>query len=84
VVRRQCCGLWGFSQGWAVCDLYPARIGAQLKRYGTNIAKWGFNVCDLHDFNDLRHGKNGKKSAFNNFRVISFTTSFGQQHIADR
>ena len=41
----------------------------QLERYGTNIAKWGFNVCALHDFNDLRHGKNGKKSAFNNFRV---------------
>jgi hypothetical protein len=49
--------------------------GAQLKRYGTNIAKWGFNVCALHNFNDLRHGKNGKKSAFNNFRVTSFTTS---------
>jgi hypothetical protein len=46
-------------------------MGTQLKRFGTNIAKWGFNVCALHDFNDLRHGKNGKKSAFNNFRVIT-------------
>jgi hypothetical protein len=67
-----------------VCDVYPAQSRAQLKRYGTNIAKWGFNVSALHDFNDLRQGKNGKKSAFNNFRVISFTISFGQQHIANR
>jgi hypothetical protein len=67
-----------------LCDVYPAQIRAQLKRYGTNIAKWGFNVCALHDFNDLRQDKNGTKSAFNNFRVISFTTSLGQQDIANR
>jgi hypothetical protein len=83
-VRRQGRGLWGFSQGWAVCDLYPARIGAQLKRYGTDIAKWGFNVFALHNFNDLAVVKNGKKSAFNNFRVMSLTASFDQQHMANQ
>jgi hypothetical protein len=29
--------LW---EGRAICDGYPARSGTQLKRYGTNIAKW--------------------------------------------
>jgi putative ABC transport system substrate-binding protein len=33
--------LWGFGHG---ADGYPVRIGAQLKRYGTNVAKWGFHV----------------------------------------
>jgi hypothetical protein len=27
-----------------ICEGYPARRGVQLKRYGTNIAKWGFHV----------------------------------------
>jgi hypothetical protein len=41
--------LWGFAdgarvEGRAICDGYAARTGIQLKRYGTNIAKWGFHV----------------------------------------
>ena len=55
-------------------------MGTQLKRYGTNIAKWGFNVCALHHFNGLGGAKYGKKSALFNFRVISLTTSLGRQH----
>jgi hypothetical protein len=54
-------------------------MAAQLKRYGTNIAKWGFNVCTLHYFNGLGGVKYGKKSALFNFRVISLTTSLGRQ-----
>ena len=54
-------------------------MGTQLKRYGTNIAKWGFNVCALHHFNGLGGAKYGKKSALFNFRVISLTTSLGRQ-----
>jgi hypothetical protein len=63
-----------------VCEVYPAQIGAQLKRYGTNVAKWGFNVCVLHHFNGLGGAKNGKKSTLDNFRVMSLTTSLGRQH----
>jgi hypothetical protein len=54
-------------------------MGTQLKRYGTNIAKWGFDVCALHHFNGLGGAKYGKKSALFNFRVISLTTSLGRQ-----
>jgi len=34
----------GVSEGRAICDGTPARSRAQLKRYGTNVAKWGFHV----------------------------------------
>jgi len=41
--------LWGFGHGRELeagrfAEGYPGRTGIQLKRYGTNIAKWGIHV----------------------------------------
>ena len=51
-------GLWRFSPEpafraiWVGC---PPRVGIQLRRYGTNVAKRGdFTFCLIHDFNSLR------------------------------
>ena len=64
--------LWGFGHG--ARGGYPVQEGAQLKRYGTNVAIWGFNVFALHDFNDLGGGKNGRTRALDNLRAISLGT----------
>ena len=41
-----------FRAIWAGC---PPRVGIQLRRYGTNVAKRGdFTFCLIHDFNSLR------------------------------
>jgi hypothetical protein len=39
--------LWGFDRGAGLPAIrvgYPARRETQLKRFGTDIAKWGFHV----------------------------------------
>ena len=64
--------LWGFGHG--ARGGYPVQAGAQLKRYGTNVAIWGFNVFALRDFNDLGGGKNGKTRALDNLRAMSLAT----------
>jgi hypothetical protein len=68
--------LWGFGHGarGATCNGYPVGAGAQLKRYGTNIAIWAFNVSALRDFNGLGVPKNGKNSTVDNLRVMSLAT----------
>jgi hypothetical protein len=73
--------LWGFGHG--ARGGYPVRAGAQLKRYGTNVAIWGFNVCALRDFNDLRGGKNGKTRALDNLRAMSLATRERQHRRTD-
>ena len=73
--------LWGFGHG--ARGGYPVQEGAQLKRYGTNVAIWGFNVCALRDFNDLRGGKNGKTRALDNLRAMSLATRERQHRRTD-
>ena len=45
--------LWGFGLR-AICVGYPARTEMQLKRFGTNIAKWGFHVLSHQEFQGLK------------------------------
>ena len=45
--------LWGFGLP-AICVGYPARTEMQLKRFGTNIAKWGFHVLSHQEFQGLK------------------------------
>ena len=48
--------LWGFGRGTGLAAIwigYPGRIGMQLKRSGTNVAKWGFHVLSHQAFQGL-------------------------------
>jgi hypothetical protein len=64
VVRRRCRRravpparrLWGFGSEAglpAICVGHPAPTGVQLKRSGTNVAKWGFHVLSHQGFQQL-------------------------------
>jgi hypothetical protein len=49
--------LWGFGHEAgpaAICVRYPAQTGMQLKRSGTNVAKWGFHVLSHLRFQRLK------------------------------
>ena len=63
-VRRWCAGsaagsrcrkrLWGFGHGTGLLAIYPARTEMQLRRSGTNVAKWGFHVLSHQEFQGLK------------------------------
>src|SRR5260370_1053972 len=68
--------LWGFesqarSQREAILNGRWPRMRAQLKRYGMDIAKWGFEVSGHMRFQRVRRGKN---ITCHNFRVVRFAT----------
>jgi hypothetical protein len=46
--------LWGFGHETGLLAIYPARTEMQLKRSGTNIAKWGFHVLSHQPFQRLK------------------------------
>ena len=49
--------LWGFGRQTGLPAIrvgYPARTEMQLKRFGTNIAKWGFHVLSHQEFQGLK------------------------------
>jgi hypothetical protein len=75
--------LWGFGGAGvevsATCVGYPAQTEMQLKRFGTNIAIWGFHVLSHQGFQQL---KRRKAARLNNFCAISLMTSFSRQHRA--
>src|SRR5262249_1269593 len=55
--------LWGFerharSQREGILNGRWSRMRAQLKRYGMDIAKWGFGVSGHMRFQRVRRGKN--------------------------
>src|SRR5215510_10733299 len=55
--------LWGFerharSQREGILNGRWSRMRAQLKRYGMDIAKWGFEVSGHMRFQRVRRGKN--------------------------
>src|SRR5215469_13204746 len=68
--------LWGFeyharSQREAILNGRWPRMRAQLKRYGMDIAKWGFEVSGHMRFQRVRRGKN---ITCHNFGVVRFAT----------
>ena len=70
--------LWRFesgaqSQGPANFNRCRPRLRAQPKRYGTEIAKWGFVLSPRVEFQRVRCGKN---VASDNFYVMSIAASF--------
>src|SRR5215203_2676947 len=69
--------LWGIERDTkirseAIFNGCQPRSRAQLGRYGTNIAKWVFELSPLVRFQRVTCGK---KSTFGNFRVMSVTTT---------
>ena len=76
VVGRQCRKLYGVlvtGVSWRPDDLQglSGSTGIQLKRYGTNIAKWGIHVCPIHDFTSYA----GKTAT--GLRVMNCPITFG-------
>jgi hypothetical protein len=53
---------------------------AQLKRYGMDIAKWGFEVSGHMRFQRVRRGKN---VTCHNFRVVRFATMGGPGNVIE-
>ena len=53
-------GTWSRGTGFpAICVGDPARTEMQLKRSGTNVAKWGFHVLSHQRFQRLKQGSGG-------------------------
>jgi len=69
--------VWGFGHGTELLAIYPARTEMQLRRSGTNVAKWGFHVLSHQEFQGLKTGNGGTRD---NFCAISFMTSFCPHH----
>ena len=66
--------LWGFGPEpafRAICVGCPPRLETQLRRYGMDIAKWGFEVSGHMRFQRVRRGKN---ITCHNFGVARFAT----------
>jgi hypothetical protein len=53
-------------------------VGAQLKRYGTNIAKWGFQFC-AH--NDNAQAEPHRASIAKRFSALAHSGHYGLHHV---
>jgi hypothetical protein len=64
--------------GPGLLAIYPARTEMQLRRSGTNIAKWGFHVLSHQRFQDdarFFRGSNGSGGTFAMREVVKPTSA---------